>query len=649
MVRAPLTARAWVAGTVLLGGGTLVAALVQRAEAPLQTLALLTAAVVFAELLQVPSDESSAEPGDAHALSFSSGVHIAAALLIGPWTAALVAAFGVVVVDRLRGAAWRHVSYNAAVFALAAAASGHAFMAAGGVPGAIPELPGDFAAIGALALSYYAVNYLFMSAVVAFHTAQRFWPLAREATIDGISPAAAETGLGLGFAFFVLYEPWGLLVLVPLLLGAYRAAERLARLRRETAAALETFANVIDERDVSTFRHSARVADDVHGLAEALGAPSWAAGRLRWAGRLHDLGKISIDAAVLRKPGKLDEEEWAALKRHPRLSARLLRRFHLAGGAARAVELHHERYDGRGYYGVAREDLPMASHLLVVADSYDAMTSDRSYRRGLPADVALAEIEANSGTQFHPAVARAFVAYKRGQDPIAAITETERQEIVHALSARSRASLPRVDVRNPMTGGLAVAGAVLALGAGYPQLAVPGFLVATLGLVLRRRDAIRAGRVTDDLFQALDTTDRAESFNRLRRVLSSGLPLEWVAVLGWDDRELDGTIELSWSRGLDQPSELAITSWILREADGNPTVLTASEGELGPTAHAALPLERGDRVAGYLVLALSGRPDTAARALEGCEVLLARSLLAPEEPKVEAPPAAPRRLRAVGL
>jgi uncharacterized membrane protein len=649
MVRALLTARAWVAGTVLLGGGILAAALVQRAEAPLETLALLTAAVVFTELFQVPSDESSAEPGDAHALSFSSGVHIAAALLIGPWTAALVAVFGVVLVDRLRGAAWRHVTYNAAVFALAAAASGHAFMAAGGVPGAIPKLPGDFLALGALAVTYYAVNYLFMSAVVALHTAQRFWPLAREATIDGISPAAAETGLGLGFAFFVLYEPWALVALVPLLLGAYRAAERLARLRRETAEALETFANVIDERDVSTLHHSARVADDVHGLAEALGAPSWAAGRLRWAGRLHDLGKVSIDAAVLRKPGKLDDLEWAALKRHPRLSARLLRRFHLAGGAARAVELHHERYDGRGYYGVARDEIPMASHFLVVADSYDAMTSDRSYRRGLPAELALAEIETNAGTQFHPAVARAFVAYKRDEDLRSAITPAERDEIVRALSARSRTGLPRVELRAPITAGVALAAGFLALGTGHPQLAIPGIGLAILGLALRRRDNIQAARITDDLFQALEPDVGPESFDRVRRALADHLQLEWITVLGWDDRELDGTIELSWSRGLDKPSGLAIASWILREADTNSEVLTASEGELGPSSHVAVRLRRDDRVAGYVVLALSGRPETAARALAGCETLLSRSLLGPVTPQIEPFPVGERRLRAVGL
>jgi hypothetical protein len=114
-----------------------------------------------------------------------------------------------------------------------------AFIAAGGSPGTALSLLADFVPLGLLAVvSYSAVNYLFMSAVVALESRQTFWPLAREATIDGAPTAAAETGLGFGFAFFVIHEPWALVALLPLLLGVYRAAERLARLRRETAQVL---------------------------------------------------------------------------------------------------------------------------------------------------------------------------------------------------------------------------------------------------------------------------------------------------------------------------------------------------------------------------------------------------------------------------
>ena len=108
------------------------------------------------------------------------------------------------------------------------------------------------------------------------------------------------------------------------------------------------------------------------------------------------------------------------MRRHPRLSARLLQRFEFVSAQARAVELHHERMDGAGYYGVGGDDLPLASHFLIVADSFDAMTTDRPYRAGLSHEAALTEIERNAGTQFHPTVAtslRRGAAWRRPSPP----------------------------------------------------------------------------------------------------------------------------------------------------------------------------------------------------------------------------------------
>src|SRR5207247_561897 len=123
-MRAPSKARALIAGTLALGAGTVVSALFLRADARWTTLALLGAAAILTETIQVPSDESSPDPGDAHSFSLSSGVHYAAVIMIGPWTGALIAVFGVVVADRLRGVGWRFVAFNASVFAGAVAGGG---------------------------------------------------------------------------------------------------------------------------------------------------------------------------------------------------------------------------------------------------------------------------------------------------------------------------------------------------------------------------------------------------------------------------------------------------------------------------------------------------------------------------------------------
>src|SRR5947199_36438 len=252
---------------------------------------------------------------------------------------------------------------------------------------------------------------------------------ARETFDPRLVASAGEAGLGATLALLALAHPWDVVVLLPVAMAVQQLQVRLKSLQRETLRALETFANIVDERDPSTYRHSLRVAGYVDGLARALELPFSEIDRLRWAGRLHDLGKVAVDASVLRKRGQLDGVEWAAMRRHPRLSARLLQRFEFVAAQARAVELHHERMDGRGYYGVGGDELPLASHFLIVADSFDAMTTNRPYRAGLSHEAALTEIERNAGTQFHPTVAKAFVAVQRGTDPMAVLSAQEVEQI----------------------------------------------------------------------------------------------------------------------------------------------------------------------------------------------------------------------------
>jgi len=419
----PRKAQALVVGTLVIGFGSLVVAVLE-APLSLRTLALFGAAVVLTELIQVQGNEDATDPVDAHGFSFSSGIHVAAVLVVGPWAAALVAAFGVLTVDTLRRVPLTRNAYNASVFALATLAGGLTFEVLGGSPGAL-ELPSELVAILGLVLMYTGVNTVLVVAIVAFTRSMRFAPVLGDAARAELSVASAEAGLGTALAFFALTNPWGIVALVPLVFAVYLSHARLAQMRRETARALETFANIVDERDPHTFRHSARVSDYVRVLADKLGLPPSVVARLSWAGRLHDLGKITVDASVLRKPGRLNDEERAAMLRHPRLSARLLRPFRFAAEEARAVEYHHERFDGGGYYRIDPLEMPLAAHFLIVADSYDAMTSDRPYRAGLTPEQALPKIEAQLGSQFHPVVGKAFIAVQRGLDPLSVLSREE--------------------------------------------------------------------------------------------------------------------------------------------------------------------------------------------------------------------------------
>jgi putative nucleotidyltransferase with HDIG domain len=630
MTRLPPKARGLLIGTLTAGTTVLAAAAVKAAGAPHATLALLGAAVVLTELIQIQSDEHSPDPGDAHSLSFSSGVHIAAVLLVGPWTAALVAAFGVVVVDLLRGSPRLQVAYNASAFAISILAGGLAFQALGGVPGDHLHFSSNFAAIGALVVVAYLLNTLFMSAIVAFNDGASLGPLAQAAGIDGLQSGAAEAGLGVAVAWFGLHDPWAIVLLVPLALAVYQSYARLATLRRETVRALETFANMVDERDNSTFRHSARVADYVEELAEALGFPSTEVARLRWAGRLHDLGKISVDASVLRKPAKLDEDEWQAMRRHPRLSARLLRRFRFAAGESRAVEYHHERADGRGYYGIDPGNIPLAAHFLIVADSYDAMTSDRTYRLGLSSEQALAEIEGNLGTQFHPIVGKAFLALRRGENVLAALTDEERLELRGLLSSTRRPVLRRRELPTEYIAAGGVIAALVALGAGFPLLAVPAVLLAAAGLALLRVSDHRKRRLIRGLTAVLDgERPRDATFSQLAAVIAGACDLRWAGLVGWRERDCTGSIELEWQGGSIAPSETSLTSWLLREAETADGLPVAQGAELGrEDLHIAVPLYDGDVVGGYFVLAVGGRlPLSVCQALSSCAAAMAADLM----------------------
>jgi HD-GYP domain-containing protein (c-di-GMP phosphodiesterase class II) len=124
---------------------------------------------------------------------------------------------------------------------------------------------------------------------------------------------------------------------------------------------------------------------------------------------LHDIGKIGVPDAVLRKPAKLNHEEWDKMKLHPLHGQKILRNIKFLEGASRVVSQHHEQWDGSGYpYGLRGEDIDLSARIFAVVDAFDAMISDRVYRKGRPYEAALEELERCSGTQFDPLVVEAF-------------------------------------------------------------------------------------------------------------------------------------------------------------------------------------------------------------------------------------------------
>jgi putative nucleotidyltransferase with HDIG domain len=173
---------------------------------------------------------------------------------------------------------------------------------------------------------------------------------------------------------------------------------------------LATFSAALEARDPYLRGHSARVTTFAESLARLLG---WAGERLevlRLGGSLHDVGKISIDASVLRKAGPLTAEERDQIRRHPVTGARLVECFDDFVAALPYVLHHHERWDGSGYpHGLEGRRIPLEARLLGVVDAFDAMTSRRAYRPALTVEQALGELTRCAGSQFDPELAAAFV------------------------------------------------------------------------------------------------------------------------------------------------------------------------------------------------------------------------------------------------
>ena len=173
---------------------------------------------------------------------------------------------------------------------------------------------------------------------------------------------------------------------------------------------LATLSRAIEARDPYTRGHSDRVTEIAEAIARRLGWSEERLALLQLGGPLHDIGKLGVSEEVLAKPGRLDEGELDEIREHPKLGARLLLRVAAFRAAIPYVLFHHERWDGKGYpTGRAGEEIPLEARVLAVADAFDAMTSDRPYRRALEQREAVAEVARCAGTQFDPEIVRVFL------------------------------------------------------------------------------------------------------------------------------------------------------------------------------------------------------------------------------------------------
>jgi len=302
-----------------------------------------------------------------------------------------------------------YVAFNVSQLVIAVTVAGTIFELTGGHPPPYQSII-DFISPSLAFLTSVFVNTSLVSGIihltegVSFSYHLRF--SLRHLHIQFLSLGVLSILLAVVYAM----SPWYiLLVLIPLAL-VHISLRGYMRLRQQAQEAFERMTRSLMERDRYTGTHSESVAELAQRIARALGLPEDEVERIGAAARVHDLGKIAIPDSVLLKGDGLTDEEWEIIKQHPVRSAELVQGLEIYDGSLEIIKHHHEHWDGSGYPdGLRGEQIPLGARILAVADTYNALITDRPYRKAYTKEEALKIIEGMSGKELDPKVVEAFI------------------------------------------------------------------------------------------------------------------------------------------------------------------------------------------------------------------------------------------------
>lgn len=360
------------------------------------SLAIVLALMVASEATPVPL------PSGGYATA-TAVLDLACLVILGPATTALLDVTSTFVVQALllRKPLVR-VVHNMAIFALTAFAAGAAFLAAGGRVGTL-LFPRDVVPLLVCGGVYFLCNSTFVSTVIGLTQGPSPWRVWQRNFLQGILHHLSFIALGALVAVtWYAAGPWGLVLFAIPFLVARHSFGLYMEIRHDLKDFVRALSEVLEEVDPYTRHHSSRVSQYAVRLARGMKLPERQVEEIEYAALVHDLGKIGPQHQyILQKPGTLSHEEQRTLQLHPAEGARIVEKVRSLKRAAAIVRTHHERPDGHGYpLGLRGDDVPVGARILNVCDAFDAMTSDRPYRRALPVDVALRELEKGAGTQF---------------------------------------------------------------------------------------------------------------------------------------------------------------------------------------------------------------------------------------------------------
>jgi len=332
-------------------------------------------------------------------------------IIYGPAFAICVTFIGEILGDIFnRKTIWYKTLFNASQYALSAGIAGIVYQGLGGVVGAA-NLSNYIVPAAICAISYFLINSnLFM---IGFSLSEEVSILSvwekqiRGAIVTYISLAP------IGFIMALVYTSigvWGIILFFFPLFLARRSFELYTKMRKMYLETIRALAAAIDAKDPYTKGHSERVAETSVALAQDLHLSDRDIENIEYTALLHDIGKIGIDDRILSKSSELSNEEFKKIKEHPIIGANIIEPVDFLKNSYEAIYHHHERYNGGGYPdGLKAKDIPLCARIIGVADAYDAMGSDRPYRKKLSKEKILKEFTEQSGKQFDPQIVNALM------------------------------------------------------------------------------------------------------------------------------------------------------------------------------------------------------------------------------------------------
>ena len=347
----------------------------------------------------------------------SSSATLAAAVLLGPGAAGLVGAMSLLSVRRRLQAEER--LFNGAMHALAGIAAGRVYLAIHGSVG-LPRWQGAgdvyhvLLAFAIAAAVHVLANHGLLYGISRLNRSN---PVLRTEMPESSLVLLLASDLGYASLGLVIAALWAsmegfaaVIVLVPLVVARWAMAQ-FAEEQRAYAATMNALCQAVETKDYYTRGHGDRVSRGAVMIARQISMNSARTDAIRFAGMLHDVGKLGVPTQVLQKTGPLTEDEFATIQLHPMRGLEIVREIGFLYEALNGIMHHHERIDGRGYpMGLAGHEIPEFARVIAVADAFDSMTSTRSYREAKSIDQAIVELRKGAGTQFDPLIVQAFIA-----------------------------------------------------------------------------------------------------------------------------------------------------------------------------------------------------------------------------------------------